>query len=96
MLPPDADPAATRDVPDTTFPMHIVIAGAVGGIILVGVSVSLCVMCHLRRRDNRKRKREATLGKHPGNQRNALDMAVNNSTTTTLSLSQHDRSRKLL
>ena len=71
------------------IPMHILILGIVGGVIFTAVSVSLCVTCHLRRKDRAKRQ-EAV--KQTAKQRNALEMAVNSSNTTTSSL--HDRTGK--
>ncbi|CAG5120138.1 unnamed protein product, partial [Candidula unifasciata] len=41
------------------LPLHIIILASVGGVIITCVSVSLCVMCLLRKKDREKRQ-EAT------------------------------------
>ncbi|GFS16417.1 neuropilin and tolloid-like protein 1 [Elysia marginata] len=74
---------------DSFVPLHILILGAVGGVILCGVTISLCIMCHLRRKERNKPKSASTNGsgsRAPPAQRNALEMAVNNSNTTSISL----------
>ncbi|XP_012939622.1 uncharacterized protein LOC101845248 [Aplysia californica] len=85
---PEYDEVSTGENQSSQIPLHIIILGAVGGVILTAVSVSLCVMCHLRRKEAHKRREDT---RHQASQRNALEMAVCNSSNTTMSLSQHDR-----
>ncbi|KAK3772888.1 hypothetical protein RRG08_024073 [Elysia crispata] len=71
------------------IPTHLLILGVVGGVILCGVTISLCIMCHLRRKERNKPKSSSAHGNGSGAppvQRNALEMAVNNSNTTSISL----------
>ncbi|XP_059156606.1 uncharacterized protein LOC131941379 [Physella acuta] len=65
--------------------LHAIILGAVGGFLLTCVIVTTCVMCHIRKRDREKRQE---LHRQKSPQRNALEMAVCNSSSTSMSLSK--------
>ncbi|CAL1541949.1 unnamed protein product [Lymnaea stagnalis] len=76
------------DKGDALFaPLHVIILGAVGGVILTCISVTICVMCHMKKKQREKRL-EVTRQKSP--QKNALEMAVCNSSNTSMSLSRQN------
>ncbi|KAH9488058.1 Neuropilin and tolloid-like protein 2 [Bulinus truncatus] len=73
--------------------LHIIILGAVGGFILTCIVVGLCVMCRLRRRGRGKRQdvaAAAAAARQMSPQRNALEIAVCNSSNTSQSLSKQN------
>jgi len=45
----------------TKIPLHMIILGAVGGVILTSVTLGLCIMCRSRRKHARKTKEEQKL-----------------------------------
>ncbi|XP_055892124.1 neuropilin and tolloid-like protein 2 isoform X2 [Biomphalaria glabrata] len=75
--------------------LYVIILGAVGGFILTCVVVGLCIMCHLRKRGRGKRQDSnatavAAAASHKSPQRNALEIAVCNSSNTSMSLSRQN------
>ncbi|XP_046337889.2 neuropilin and tolloid-like protein 2 [Haliotis rufescens] len=69
----------------SALPLHAIVAGSIGGVLLTAVVIGVCVSCHYKRRDKRS---DRELKKQQQKQRNALEMAVSNSSTTTYSLSR--------
>ncbi|KAK6174653.1 hypothetical protein SNE40_017889 [Patella caerulea] len=72
---------------DSELPLHVIVLGAVGGVIFTISVIVICVTCIQRRRQ--KRNENEALKQKKLQQRNALEMAVSNSSNTTLCLSKH-------
>lgn len=69
-----------------SIPMMVFILAGVGGLILVIVIIGICVTCRYKRRQ--KNKRRSGVQRQDSQKRNALEMAVSDSTNTAHQLAK--------
>ncbi|KAL8589309.1 hypothetical protein ACOMHN_052312 [Nucella lapillus] len=71
----------------SAIPLHMIILGAVGGVVFTCVCLSLCVMCRSRRRHARKKRQEEQKARETSKRQQNLEMTT--PTPSTASQTPH-------